>query len=169
MEFNNEEFWREREQSGRESDGPKAWHIEDDREVTQDVRRPDQRDSNKKPVMEGVPSGGHNFGKNNNTSAANDKNNPSRYAGNANAYLSLTEPLEEHPENSNFKMKSQEGWPDYDSAQPRTWNSSEPKPERVERGNGENDRPHKGETSKKLAKIQTKTMVNTLRRRGLVN
>ncbi|HEY4323517.1 MAG TPA: hypothetical protein VGN20_06010 [Mucilaginibacter sp.] len=98
-----------------------------------------------KPVMEGRAMGGGSFGKNNLTPSGDDKNNPSQYAGHSNAYLALTEPAEEHPEDSNFKVKSQDGTPDYSKAQPRGTTTNEtPKPEKVEPGNGENDRPHKG-------------------------
>jgi hypothetical protein len=102
--------------------------------------------TNSQVIREGQPAGGQNFGKNNNTSAANDKNNPSQYAGNSNAYFDRTEPSEEHPEDSNFKVPKQAGAPDYDKAQAYSaTNTAEPKPEKVERGDGENDRPHKGE------------------------
>jgi hypothetical protein len=104
--------------------------------------------SNNAIIREGQPVGGQNFGKNNNTSAANDKNNPSRYAGNSNAYFNRTEPSEEHPEDSNFKVPKQAGAPDYDKAQAYSAiSSANPKPEKVERGDGENDRPHKGDSS----------------------
>lgn len=70
-----------------------------------------------KPVREGEPMGGQKFGENNNTYAGDDKNNPSQNAGYTNEYFRRTEPAEEHPENTNFKVKDQEGAPDYDSAQ----------------------------------------------------
>jgi hypothetical protein len=131
MELKEEEFW---------SDGDKAHR-------GNGVNSSAITAGNAKPVREGQPAGGQNFGKNNNTSAANDKNNPSQYAGNSNAYFDRTEPSEEHPESTNFKDSNQEGAPDYDSAQPYSkMNSADPKPEKVERGNGENDRPHKGDT-----------------------
>jgi len=149
MEFNNEEFWKDRDQSKQETEKPKAWRVEDDDNLNEDDLERGLLGSGNKtnPVMEGEGAGGGNFGKNNLTSAANDKNNPSQYAGNSNAYFDRTEPSEEHPENSNFKDQNQEGRPDYDKAQPESLtNTSEPKPEKVERGNGENDRPHKGDT-----------------------
>ena len=80
-------------------------------------------------IKEGQPMGGQNFGKNNNTPAGDDKNNPSQYAGNTNAYLARTEPSEEHPEDSNFTAENQEGAPDYDKAQPHNEAATEPKPE----------------------------------------
>jgi hypothetical protein len=64
MEFNNEEFLKDRDQSKHENESPKAWRVDDD-----------------------------------------DRPQPGSLS-----------------------------------------NSSEPKPEKVERGNGENDRPHKGDT-----------------------
>lgn len=88
---------------------------------------------------EGEGIGGGDFGKQHLTPSGDDKNNPSRHAGYTNAYFARTEPLEEHPENENFKPEFQEGSPDYDKAQPQ--NTTEPKPDKVERGNGENDRP----------------------------
>jgi hypothetical protein len=149
MEFNSEEFWKDRNQSKQENNEPTAWRVEDDANLNEgDLKRSlFVTDTDKKPVREGSGEGGQNFGKNNNTPAGNDKNNPSQYAGNTNAYLDRTEPSEEHPENSNFKDKRQEGEPDYSKAQPNsTMTNEEPKPEKVERGDGENDRPHKGNT-----------------------
>ncbi len=97
---------------------------------------------------EGKGVGGQNFGKENNTPAGNDKNNPTQMAGHTNAYFDRHEPSDEHPEDSNFTAEYQQGAPDYDKAQPNN-NSMEnnaPKPEKVERGNGENDRPHAQQT-----------------------
>ncbi|MEO8887254.1 MAG: hypothetical protein ABI367_14405 [Mucilaginibacter sp.] len=74
--------------------------------------------TNTNPIREGQPMGGQNFGKNNNTPAGDDKNNPSQNAGYSNAYFARTEPLEEHPEDTNFKAPYQDGEPDYSSAQP---------------------------------------------------
>jgi hypothetical protein len=76
---------------------------------------------------EGKSTGGENFGKPNLTPAGDDKNNPSQNAGYTNAYFARNEPSDEHPEDSNFTAPGQDG---------------SPKPEKVERGNGENDRPH---------------------------
>jgi len=72
-----------------------------------------------KPVREGEPMGGQKFGESGNTYAGDDKNNPSQNAGYTNEYFRRTEPSDEHPENSNFKVKEQEGSPDYDRAQAR--------------------------------------------------
>jgi len=148
MEFNNDVFWSEKRLDKHLDEVPALWRNEEGPNLTEDDLQLNLLGSvSRKPVREGQPMGGQNFGKNNITCAANDKNNPSQYAGNTNAYLSLTEPLEEHPENVNFKVKNQDGRPDYDKAQPRlTLNSIDPKPEKVERGNGENDRPHKGDS-----------------------
>ena len=89
---------------------------------------------------EGKAAGGQNFGGENLTPAANDKNNPTQMAGHTNAYFDRNEPSEEHPEDSNFTAKHQEGAPDYSKAQAA--NATEPKPDEVKRGDGENDRPH---------------------------
>jgi hypothetical protein len=136
--------------SDNNSDKPNAWRVEDDKNLNQEKLERNlygKSEQNMKPVTEGQGMGGHNFGKNNNTFAGNDKNNPSQYAGNTNAYFDRVEPLEEHTENTNFKVQSQEGEPDYNKAQAyANWNSAEPKPEKVERGDGDNDRPHKGNT-----------------------
>jgi hypothetical protein len=49
--------------------------------------------------------------------------------------------MEEHPEDSNFKNRDQEGQPDYDKAQPYSkMSDTAPKPEKVEKGYDENDR-----------------------------
>lgn len=88
---------------------------------------------------EGKGEGGQDFGEQHKTPSGDDKNNPSRLAGDTNAYLARTEPMEEHPENENFKVPEQQGSPDYRKAE--FSNSTEPKPEKAERGNGENDRP----------------------------
>jgi hypothetical protein len=83
-----------------------------------DKPQAEKNSTNTKPVREGQPMGGQNFGRNGNTPAGDDKNNPSQNAGYSNAYFSRTEPSEEHPEDSNFKAAYQEGEPDYNSAQP---------------------------------------------------
>jgi hypothetical protein len=153
MAFNEEAFRNERDQAKRNDLRPAAWREEDEIILNEEdletaLLNPDDR----KPVREGEPMGGQKFGEGNNTSSANDKNNPSQYAGNTNPYFDRTEPMEEHPENSNFKDPLQAGSPDYDSAQPTSSSESqEPKPEKVERGNGDNDRPHKGDTGQEQA------------------
>jgi len=93
---------------------------------------------------EGHGTGGQRFGEENLTPAGNDKNNPSQLAGSTNAYFNRTEPSEEHPEDSNFTAKDQEGAPNYSKATltTKTMENTSPKPEEVKRGDGENDRPH---------------------------
>jgi hypothetical protein len=142
----NETVRADGNQAGQEDKKPNGWRVSTDMTITEDdLQRELFVDATPQPVREGQPAGGEKFGEENNTSAANDKNNPSQYAGNTNPYFDRTEPMEEHPENSNFREPSQEGSPNYDRANPAlVTNSAEPKPEKVERGNGENDRPHKG-------------------------
>lgn len=126
---------------------PNATRVADDDNPDEDDLGTGLRgESEMKPVREGQPMGGQNFGSNNVTPSANDKNNPSQNAGNTNAYLARTEPSEEHPEDTNFKPASQEGRADYSKAESKPNINDMPKPEKVERGNGENDRPHKGNT-----------------------
>ncbi len=146
MEFNNEAYLDEMNlRSKQEEDKPKVWQVEDDSNLTEDdLQTPLIFDADdKKPVREGQPMGGENFGQNNITPARNDGNNPQQNAGITNPYFNRAEPMEEHPENSNFTAKEQDGQPDYSKAQPQSSaTSDQPKPEKVERGNGENDRPH---------------------------
>ena len=146
MEFYDDAFGQDRDRLSQTDIKPRTRRVEEGDELTEDDLHLELfADGETRPVREGQPMGGQNFGKNNNTCAANDKNNPSRYAGTSNPYFNRTEPMEEHPENSNFKDPDQQGFPDYDKARPDAFrNSAEPKPEKVERGNGENDRPHKG-------------------------
>ena len=68
--------------------------------------------------MEGQPMGGHNFGRDGKPTMGDDKDNPSRYAGNTNAYFNRVAPTEEDTANNNFKAAYQQGEPDYDAAQP---------------------------------------------------
>src|SRR3982750_1378271 len=84
-----------------------AYHTDDDKTPST---------GNAKPIREGQPMGGQNFGRNNNTPAGDDKNNPSQNAGYSNQYFARTEPSEEHPEDTNFKAAYQDGEPDYTSA-----------------------------------------------------
>jgi hypothetical protein len=88
-------------------------HLEDNSQSTENSH------PQTKPVREGEPMGGQKFGESSNTYAGDDKNNPSQNAGYTNEYFRRTEPSEEHPEDSNFKVKDQEGSPDYDKAQAR--------------------------------------------------
>lgn len=96
---------------------------------------------------EGQGTGGQKFGEDNLTPAGNDKNNPSQLAGSTNAYFNRKEPSEEHPEDSNFTAKDQEGSPNYSKAKSnKIMENTSPKPEEVKRGDGENDRPHPQQT-----------------------
>ena len=129
------------------NDQPNAYQTEEDDNLEEkDLERSiltGNISDNDRPVREGQPMGGQSFGQNNNTPSGDDKNNPSQNAGYSNGYFSRTEPLEEHTEDENFTAENQDGRPDYDSAQSDTEVSNEnPKPEKVERGDGENDRPH---------------------------
>jgi hypothetical protein len=129
--------------SNKPADKPNAWRVEDDKNVSEESLERNlygKSEDNMKPVKEGQPMGGHSFGENGNTPARDDKNNPSQTAGYNNAYLSRTEPSEEHPEDTNFRAEGQDGEPDYAKAQSNV--DDAPKPDPVERGNGENDRPH---------------------------
>jgi hypothetical protein len=146
MEFYDDEFWRDQNRLSQTDAKPGGRSVEEGGELTEDDLHLELFAGNEtRPVREGQPMGGQNFGKNNDTCSANDKNNPSQYAGDSNPFFKNTEPMEEHPENSNFKVPDQQGSPDYDKARPDAFKkTSEPKPEKVERGNGENDRPHKG-------------------------
>jgi hypothetical protein len=101
------------------SDQPNAYRVDDDNNADEkNLVRSLVGDDEKKPVTEGQPMGGENFGSNNVTPSGDDKNNPSQNAGYSNAYFRRTEPAEEHPENSNFKPDEnpeyQEGTADND-------------------------------------------------------
>ena len=89
-------------------------YLDDNDKISQVKRNP----ANAHPIREGQPMGGQKFGKNNNTPAGDDRNNPSQNAGYSNGYFARTEPSEEHPEDTNFKAAYQNGEPDYTSAQP---------------------------------------------------
>ena len=151
MILNNDEFADKKEAHSQTGSSNKAggYRVDDDTNLNEnELKRSflfgDGGDKNtNKPVREGQPMGGQAFGENNNTPAGDDKNNPSQNAGYSNAYFARTEPMEEHPENSNFTAPRQDGQPDYSKAESTTTATNEiPKPEKVERGNGENDRPH---------------------------
>ena len=150
MELTNEEFLNGRDShSIDEVEKPNAWRVDDgDNFNERDLERHiyNETENAHRAIREGQPIGGQNFGQNNLTPAGDDKNNPSQNAGYANAYFARTEPSEEHPEDTNFKDAAQGGGPRYDKAEIHNPISSEtPKPEKVERGDGENDRPHKSE------------------------
>lgn len=144
MEFNDKPFAGDHsdEQQTTTKAQPNAYRVDDDNNIEQKNLEKTylfgKGDDHANPT-EGKGVGGEKFGEENNVPAGDDKNNPSRNAGYTNAYFARTEPSDEHPEDSNFKPAYQEGSPDYSKAQPQ--NAVEPKPDKVERGNGENDRP----------------------------
>ena len=119
MKRDEEVFLKDQDRSEQQNNKPEAWREDSEMSLSEkDLEKDLFVDGNAmKPVREGEGTGGENFGKNNLTPSANDQNNPSQYAGNSNAYFDRTEPSEEHPENSNFKNKKQDGAPDYDKAQ----------------------------------------------------
>ena len=147
MMFEPNEFADDRDNHRQEEKGvePNAYRIEDEHNLEEkDLKRSFLFGSDEKlkaHPTEGQGIGGQSFGKESQTPAGDDKNNPSQNAGYTNAYFARNEPSDEHPEDSNFTARDQEGSPDYSKAQPQAENT-EPKPEKVERGNGENDRPH---------------------------
>ncbi|HEY2581352.1 MAG TPA: hypothetical protein VGI43_06080, partial [Mucilaginibacter sp.] len=130
MELKDEVFMDDQDNHSKQEkyQQPYGYRVDDKHNVREkDLERSlfiNSHDKNK-PVMEGKGMGGGSFGKNNLTPSGDDKNNPSRYAGHSNAYLAVTEPAEEHPEDSNFKVKSQDGTPDYSKAQPRGTTTNE--------------------------------------------
>lgn len=81
-----------------------AYRVDDDDDTTDESLERSYTDKDEvKPVREGQPMGGHNFGENNVTPSGNDINNPQQNSGTSNAYLSRNEPSEEHAESNNFK------------------------------------------------------------------
>jgi hypothetical protein len=97
-------------------DNTTIYEVKDDKNLEEkDLERSFLFEGNDKnthrPVREGQPMGGQNFGNNNLTQASNHKNNPPQNAGEGNAYFSRTQPAEEHPEDSNFTVKNQQGTP----------------------------------------------------------
>ncbi len=144
MEYNDKEFAGDQDdqQQTNAKTQPSATRVDDGDDIEEkDLEKTylfGKGDFHPHPT-EGTGAGGQDFGEQHQTPSGNDKNNPSRHAGDTNAYLSRTEPMEEHPENENFKVPEQQGSPDYANAQPQS--STEPKPDKVERGNGKNDRP----------------------------
>jgi hypothetical protein len=150
MLFNETEFVNDGDNHSQitENTQPNAYRVDDDSTIEEkDLKRSFiYHEDEQRTGMEGKPMGGQNFGHNNLTPAGDDKNNPSQNAGYTNAYFRRTEPSEEHPEDTNFKAEYQDGAPDYEKAQPNSVMKNEmPKPVVPERGNGENDRPHKSE------------------------
>ena len=103
MLFEDNDLQNEQDK-GSEQSRPNAYRVEDDdNEDEKDLTRFDD----KRPISEGEPMGGQNFGSNNVTRAGNDPANPAKNSGNSNGYFKRTEPAEEHPENSNFKPGEQ--------------------------------------------------------------
>lgn len=106
-----------------ENEQPNAYQVNDEDNVEEkDLRRTflfgkgDEEEKGKANASEGFGSGGQSFGEVSKTPAGDDPNNPSQNAGYSNAYFSRTEPLEEHPENNNFKDANQLGQPNYAQA-----------------------------------------------------
>ena len=128
---------------------PTATHVEDKGNIEEkDLEKTFLFGKGDNPAhpTEGKGIGGENFGNNNLTAAGNDKNNRTQMAGHTNAYFDRNEPSDEHPEDSNFTAKNQDGSPNYSKAQKTTdMQNTDPKPAPPERGNGENDRPHEQE------------------------
>lgn len=119
MLYNDDEFKNDSDNHSEQNpDKPSAYRVDDDNNTEEnDLKRSFLfGDDETQPIREGQPMGGENFGANNVTPSADDKNNPSQNAGYTNAYFRRTEPSEEHPENSNFKSSDQEGSPDYSKA-----------------------------------------------------
>lgn len=118
---------------------------DDDNADEKDLKRTymfgDSKDDN--PDRKGYEShgmGGQNFGEPNVTRSGDDPANPSQNAGYSNDYFKRTEPLEEHPEDQNFKPTSQEGAPnesqqDIGSGQDDVGYREDPEQEKV--GGGE--------------------------------
>lgn len=104
---------------------PSAHRVDDDDNADEaSLRRNyiiggEMKDANA-PGMEGEGMGGEQFGGTSQPPTGDDPANPSRNAGYSNGYFSRTAPLEEHPENNNFKDQAQQGEPDYQQAQSTT-------------------------------------------------
>ncbi|MDB5029642.1 hypothetical protein [Mucilaginibacter sp.] len=97
--------------SEQNANKPNAYRVDDDKNVEEkDLIRSMAGNSKTKPIREGQPMGGENFGANNITPSGDDKNNPSQNAGYSNEYFRRTEPSEEHPENNNFKAQDQQSY-----------------------------------------------------------
>ncbi|WP_183573456.1 hypothetical protein HDF18_07475 [Mucilaginibacter sp. X5P1] len=144
MTFNDEHLTNDRDDQPLAKTQPNAYRVNDSHTIEEKHLKKHylfgKGDQHANPT-EGKGAGGQKFGQENLTPAGDDKNNPSQNAGYTNAYFARTEPSEEHPEDSNFTAKNQDGAPNYTKAQPYA-SANEPKPEKRERGNGENDRPH---------------------------
>ncbi|MFD1256746.1 hypothetical protein ACFQ3S_08050 [Mucilaginibacter terrae] len=93
-----------------------GYKVEDDDNLEEkDLKRSFLGGEDANPNQHGYEShgmGGESFGEINETRSGDDLANPSRNAGYTNDYFKRTEPLQEHPENQNFKPVEQEGEPD---------------------------------------------------------
>jgi hypothetical protein len=87
------------------------------------------------PGHESHGMGGHKFGENNVTPAGDDEFNPSRTAGYDNDYFKRKEPMEEHPENNNFRPSHQEGEPNFSGTDRAHKNQDNEKPYNSPQGN----------------------------------
>jgi len=94
-----------------------GYRVEDDKNLEEkDLKKTflfgDSKDHNPdRPGYESHGMGGQSFGENNVTPAGDEEFNPSQSAGYDNDYFKRKEPMEEHPENNNFKPSNQEGAP----------------------------------------------------------
>lgn len=131
-EENSNEQNKYPQNTGQNSEKPHGYKVEDDDNNLEekDLKRTylfgdSQVADAGQPGMEGEGYGGQSFGESSVTTSGDDPANPSRNAGYDNDYFKRTEPLEEHPENSNFKPGdqptqpsnnnvTQEGTADYD-------------------------------------------------------
>lgn len=103
--------------SEQNANKPNAYRVEDDKNVEEkDLIRSMAGNSKTKPIREGQPMGGENFGANNVTPSGDDKNNPSQNAGHGNKYLRRAEPAEEHIENTNLKAQDHPSYLDRTAA-----------------------------------------------------
>jgi hypothetical protein len=105
-----------------EQDKPTAYRVEDDDNLEEkDLRRTtfmfgSEEKTGDEPGMEANGAGGQRFGENSSTPSGDDANNPSQNAGYSNDYFKRSEPLEEHPENDNFRDPNQLGQSNYSEA-----------------------------------------------------
>lgn len=120
MLYKDDEFKNGRDDhSEQEQNKPNAYRIDDDNNTDEkNLVRSMIGNDERRPVREGKPMGGQNFGANNVTPSGDDPNNPSQNAGYTNEYFRRTQPAEEHPEKTNFKPgedpKYQQGTADAD-------------------------------------------------------
>lgn len=126
MISDNNELWNDEKDHSKqnEHDKPNAYRVEDDDNLEEKDLKTHYLFGDSKvksadaPGMEGQGMGGEQFGKNNLTPSGDDKANPSQNAGYDNAYFKRTQPAEEHPEDSNFIPKNQEGSPGKNTDEP---------------------------------------------------